>query len=69
MEELKMTETNRQEYKEKLDKIIEWTQTAPTEKVSTFYESEQVQEAMKRLAQNTKEYEDLIEKHKMGETE
>ncbi len=63
-----MTETNRQEYKEKLDKIIEWTQTAPTEKVSTFYESGQVQETMKRLAQNTKEYEDLIEKHKMGET-
>ncbi len=63
-----MTETNRQEYKEKIDKIIEWTKTASTETVSAFYESEQVQEAMKRLAQNTKEYEDLIEKHKMGET-
>ncbi len=63
-----MTEPNRQEYKEKIDKIIEWTKTAPTETVSAFYESEQVQEAMKRLTQNTKEYEDLIEKHKMGET-
>ncbi len=63
-----MTETNRQEYKEKIDKIIEWTQNAPTEKVSTFYESEQVQEVMKRLEKNTEAYEQLIEKHKMGET-
>ncbi len=64
-----MTETNRQEYKEKIDKIIEWTKTASTETVSAFYESEQVQEVMKRLEKNTKEYEYLIEKHKMGETE
>ncbi len=68
MEELKMTETNRQEYQEKIDKIIEWTQTAPTETVSAFYESEQVQEVMKRLEKNTEAYEQLIEKHKMGET-
>jgi hypothetical protein len=68
MEELKMTETNRQEYQEKIDNIIEWTKTAPIEKVSAFYESEQVQEVMKRLEKNTKEYEDLIEKYKMGET-
>jgi hypothetical protein len=63
-----MTETNRREYKEKIDKIIEWTQTAPTEKVSAFYESEQVQEVMKRLEKYTEAYEQLIEKHKMGET-
>ena len=68
MEEQQMTETNRQEYKEKIDKISEWTKTAPVEKVSAFYENEQVQEAMKRLAQNTEEYEQLIEKYKMGET-
>ena len=63
-----MTETNRQEYQEKIDNIIEWTKTARIEKVSAFYESEQVQEVMKRLEKNTKEYEDLIEKYKMGET-
>lgn len=48
-----MTETNRQEYKEKIDKIIEWTKTATTETVSAFYEREQVQETMKRLEKNT----------------